>query len=287
MIQAMSGWRVCIRFVLRRAAPVCAVALVAAGCTDGTSGHLRFYRRLIPAPPAPDVGQVWTFYYGTRYSADDLIATLFKDYQLVGVSRWNGPFDSPLRSDVRQLARQQGASIVVATVGYTDTRTGVTQLSFPSTTQSYTTGTVGGKRFTSQTTSTGTQTMSQAYQVHRYDHDTLFLRDRNNVGPFWDQACMAMGELDPSPFNGRWQTDGYVIRVSVVAGTLYGCVDQSGRPGWEPHDLKFFHMQGQPFGVYMWGDRTPFPVTYEIDQFGSLVVRRIGIDDPVIFRRSD
>jgi hypothetical protein len=167
--------------------------LLATACTNGFS---EFYRPaeslngvgLLPLSREPQVRQA-----GQDVQAD--IRHLFEDgYWLVGESNFSGPPED-LKGAVAQAKKIQ-AAIVLVKSRYQSTRSWVMPLSTPSTSTSYSSGSVnafgsGGSAFgtySGSTTTYGTQTTYVPYSVDRYDQLALYFAElpRSGLGVMFE-----------------------------------------------------------------------------------------------------
>ena len=128
------------------------------GCTG--SGYKEFFINSAPEKFSPTT-KVDVFDYGSQQcKLGEIYDMFFKDYLILGESRFNGPVEDPF--DSKGFAMSIGADVLIASSKYTGTRSGTIQMNLPDQQTTYHSGTVygsgGSGSYSGTSTTYGTKT---------------------------------------------------------------------------------------------------------------------------------
>lgn len=144
------------------------------------NGYFRFYKAYVDPHTLQEVALLSEDQEPQIYTSsnldNDVIDVLSNHYILVGVSSFNGPTES--FDGIKAVCQQNGATLVLVSTDYTDTRNVQGTISLPTTVTSSTSGSVrvGGSygTYRGTTTSRGTTYIPYSYNVDRYEQTALY-----------------------------------------------------------------------------------------------------------------
>jgi membrane-associated protease RseP (regulator of RpoE activity) len=140
------------------------------------SGNLSVAKQTPPERINPEI------FKGSGDFDSDLFRMFEDGYVLIGRSSFTGP--SVENSEAIEQAKFIGATRIIIFSKYHSTRSASIPVSTPTTTTSYSSGSVGGYGYSGSTTSYGTKTEYIPFSVDRYEQDAGFFAPakRNGLG---------------------------------------------------------------------------------------------------------
>lgn len=246
-------------------------ALVLLSCAS--PGHRQFYSQAAPTkyPPTP---QLRIFEY-QNVDLDEVYDLLFSDFLVIGRSAFNGPYENPGSSS--SFAKSIGTDVFITTSQFKETRTSFVSLSTPTSSTTYVSGYSGSGSFYGTATTYGTQQTTVPIRINRYDQNGYFLRNVNKVVPLWERTIDQYERTSRSELDGKWLNENYEVDLFVSGEQVVAFIadDPKDRPGWSPGQLKFIYGLNSGVGIYLMGNKTPMPATFEVNKFGHLEVSLI------------
>lgn len=253
------------------------------GCANRGGHHEEFFTKKIPTkfPPTDNV-RVWVYEDTENFDLWDFINKNYGDLLLIGESGFNGPYEDPNNYGMIRFAQSLGTDIVVVYVEYESTKSGTRQttLTTPSITTSRVSGESGGDQFSGTVTTYGTKDtpVSIPYSFDMFDQAGLFLKNVKNIKKLWD---MTSSDFPPSSsdetskFQGLWKNEYYKINVYISEEEIVGIIKDAdeSKSEWRPNDLKFKFNKDSNEGIYLMGNKQPFPASFIITEFGYLSIR--------------
>lgn len=257
------------------------LAVLLNGCT--TLGYKQFYSQTAPSK-YPPTDSVLVFQYA-NVDIKNVYDLLFSDYLIIGRSSFNGPFENPEGS--QSFAKSIGTDILITSSQFKETRTAIASVSTPSTSTTYISGYGSGGYYSGSATTYGTQTHTYPIRVDRYDQEGLFLKNVNGIKGLWEKKRESFPVGAPTEFDGSWANENYKLDLYGSLGQVAAFVIEAGkdRGEWPVGQLKFFFSPESKKGIYLMGNRTPMPATFEVNKFGHLEVKLIGTDESFSFAR--
>lgn len=251
------------------------------GCA--TVGHKEFYSQSAPSK-YPPTQSVRVFQYG-NLDINDIYKLLFSDHLVIGKSAFNGPYEDA--EQAKEFAKSIGADILITSAQLKETRTSIMPLTLPSTSTTQVSGYGSGGFFSGTATTYGTQTSYVPIRVDRYHQEGLFLKDVSKVGGWWTYTQDKFVRGQPTQYDGNWASDAYALDLQGADGKVFAFAVSAAkdRGEWSKGQLKFVFDLDSKKGIYLMGNKTPMPATFELNRFGFLEVRLLGVDQAFSFAK--
>ncbi|WP_459199263.1 hypothetical protein ACQVRX_01545 [Ralstonia pseudosolanacearum] len=258
-------------------------ALVLQGCAQ--IGHQEFYTQVAPTK-YPGTEKTYVFEY-SNVDLDDVYKLLFSDFLVIGRSSFNGPYEPP--TDALNYAHSIGADVFISTAQFQGTRTSFVSMTTPTVSTTNVSGYAGGGSFYGTATTYGTKTPPIPITVNRYDQSGMYLRNVNKVIPLWERTEAQYTKTESNQLEGVWRNEGYVLTVYQSGQQLVGFVAEQPttkeRADWKPGQLKLVFGAASGAGVYLMGNKTPYPAQFAVNKFGHLEVKLVGTKNTFSFSR--
>ncbi len=254
---------------------------VVTGCAS--LGHVQFYDQVSPTKYSPTSG-VMVFEY-SNVSVDEIYDLLYSDYLIVGKSGFNGPYEDPKR--VSSYAKSIGADVFISAAQFDETRTSFMNLSTPTTSTTYVSGTTNGGSFSGTATTYGTTTTTVPIAVNRYDQYGIYLKNVNNIQSVWEKTRDQYEVTERHANSGSWGNENYRIDVVQSGEQLVGFISEvlKGDKSWSEGQLKMFFGTNIGVGIYMMGSKAPIPAEFAVNKFGHLEVTLLTDNQQFSFAR--
>lgn len=259
------------------------VLLLATFLTGCTIGHQKFYGQVAPTK-YPPTDKVMVFEYA-NVNLSEIYELLFNDFLVVGKSNFNGPYEDPSQSV--SYAKSIGADVFITSSQFKETRTSFMNLSTPTTSTTYMSGYSGSGSFYGTATTYGTKTTTIPVSVNRYDQDGMYLRNVNKVTPLWERSRDQYQKTSDNSIDGIWKNENYEIELFQSGNQIVAFI--KGTPKelevWKDKQLKFVYGLDSKVGIYLMGNKTPMPSSFEINKFGHLEIRLLTNGEKFSFAR--
>ena len=258
--------------------------LTVSGCV--TPRYEDYYKHTA-ASEFPPTTEVKMFYYPNA-DYENLYDLFFKDYLLIGKTGLRGKLVNP--ENGIPFAKSIGADLYVATAQFKDTKTKISSISLPSSNSTYINGNIGNQYFSGTATTYGINTVSMPVEIDRYDQYGMYLKNVNNIKPFWEGAISDYKKTSENINEGTWINTKYDIEVDVFQSgeNMVGFYKKSVKdkpPFINLGDIKFIYGVKTGKGIYLMRTRKPVPATFKIDTFEQLTVDLEFFDFSVAFSK--
>ncbi len=258
------------------------MGLVLQGCA--AVGYQQFYRQSAPSK-YPPTEAVQVFQYNS-VDINDVYRLLFSDHLVIGKAAFNGPLEDA--EGAKAFAKAIGADLLITSAQLKETRTSLIPLTVPSTSTTQFSGYGAGGFYSGTATTYGTRTTTIPVRVDRYDQTGLFLKDINKVEGWWSYTQDKFTRGKPNQLEGVWGNENYTLDLQGAEGNkvyAFTISATSDRGNWPKGQFKFLFDIDSKKGIYLMGNRTPMPATFDVNRFGFLEVRLVGADEVFSFAR--
>jgi hypothetical protein len=115
----------------------------------------------------------------------------------------------------------------------------------------------------------------------------MYLKNIDGTNPLWMRTRSQYVETGINDLSGVWQNESYQIEILQSGEQLVAFITAilDGDKSWSKEELKMIFGIESGVGIYLMGNKTPMPSTFQLNRFGFLEVTLLTNSEAFSFAR--